>query len=87
MVARCCDHADEGSDLVCQKQLWFGGKMAEDEAMHRMKLWLMKGTEIPIDHPLGKKRHLNINPRHFKLAVEKSEAQLDAEASMLDPFA
>ena len=99
MVARCLDHADECSKLLCQKQLWFGKQkkdnakggqeegphMTEDEARHRMKLWLMKGTEIPIDHPQGKKKHLALNPRTFNLAVEKSELQLDEDVAKMDP--
>ena len=102
LVARCLDHADEGSKLLCQKQLWFGkqkkGKgrkanggqeegpnMTEDEARHRMKLWLVKGMAIPIDDPQGKKKHLALNPRTFNLEVEKSELQLDEDVTRMDP--
>ena len=54
--------------------------MTVDEALIRMKMWLLAGVEIPAeptaDVPQPRMSHLKFNPRSRPLAVE---AELDKQ--------
>jgi len=83
--ATCKRHQNMGDDhtVQCKKQLPYGKRDKLDDHLCRilLKQWLLDGFYIEESDPLGRKHHLEVDPRH--LNRDANEADLDASMQRL----
>lgn len=79
----CHKNVADGNSIQCKKQIVAGQKMSLDEARLRMKLWLLKGTDIVnSESSISRDQHVRlINARDLELCPE---SDADARARALE---
>lgn len=78
--ATCGKHHNEGDTPAtrCKTHLVFGtanNRLSHDECRARVKLWCLRGRQIPETESMGRDWHLSLKPRF--LDIDMTEAEMD----------